>query len=47
MTCYEAKMNTRRRNLAGFSLFFIGSFALIIVRIFFQFSKAMHRIEIN
>ncbi|KAK3125353.1 hypothetical protein QOZ80_7BG0603770 [Eleusine coracana subsp. coracana] len=31
MTYYEAKMNTRRRNLAGFSLFFIGSFALIIL----------------
>jgi len=31
MTYYEAKMNTRRRNLAGFSLFFLGSFALIIV----------------
>jgi len=24
-------MNTRQRNLAGFSLFFLGSFALIIV----------------
>lgn len=31
MTYYEAKMNTRLRNLAGFSLFFLGSFALIIV----------------
>ncbi|KAL6856083.1 hypothetical protein ACP4OV_018885 [Aristida adscensionis] len=31
MTYYEAKMNTRRRNLAGFSLFFLGSFALIIL----------------
>ncbi|XP_062188726.1 equilibrative nucleotide transporter 3-like [Phragmites australis] len=33
MAYYEAKMNTRRRNLAGFSLFFIGSFALIILDI--------------
>ncbi|CAN6199415.1 unnamed protein product [Urochloa humidicola] len=33
MTYYEAKMNTRRRNLAGFSLFFLGSFALIILDI--------------
>ncbi|WVZ66337.1 hypothetical protein U9M48_015574 [Paspalum notatum var. saurae] len=31
MTLYEAKMNTRLRNLAGFSLFFLGSFALIIL----------------
>jgi len=31
LTFYEAKMNTRLRNLAGFSLFFLGSFALIIV----------------
>jgi len=29
MTYYEAKMNTRLRNLAGFSLFFLGFFALI------------------
>ncbi|KAF8664459.1 hypothetical protein HU200_054631 [Digitaria exilis] len=31
MTYYEAKMNTRRRNLAGFSLFFLGSLALIVL----------------
>jgi equilibrative nucleoside transporter 1/2/3 len=32
-TYYEAKLNTRRRNLAGFALFFLSSLALIMVSI--------------
>lgn len=32
-TYYEAKLNTRRRNLAGFALFFLSSLALIMLDI--------------
>jgi len=31
LTCYESKINTRLRNLAGFTLFFAATFLVLIV----------------
>lgn len=36
MTYYEAKMNTRRRNLIGFTLNFIGSVSVLVVSVFYN-----------
>ncbi|KAF3775721.1 Equilibrative nucleotide transporter 3 [Nymphaea thermarum] len=35
LTYYEARLNTRRRNLGGYTLFFISSLLVIVVRSFF------------